>query len=87
MNYILVWQSVLRCEGACAVVKVVGSKPCGRGYDELVLEEVKRAVRDIRGEFPTERVVFMVMPANGSFLGVFLFLFYFFLLDHFLKVR
>ena len=83
----LAWQSVLRREGACAVAKVVGSKPCGRGHDELVSEEVERAVRDIRGEFPTERAVSMVMPANGSFSGVLLFPFYLLLLDHFLEAR
>ena len=83
----LIWQSVLRREGACAITKVMGFKPCGRGHDELVSEEVERAVRDICGKFPMERVIFMVMPANRSFSGILLFSFYFFLLNHFLEAR
>ena len=86
MNYILIWQSVLRRKGAYVVAKVVGFKLCGKGYNELVSEEVKRAVRDIRGEFPTEKAVFIVIPANKSFSGVLLFLFYLLLLNHFLEV-
>ena len=74
----------MRREGACVVAKVVGSETGGRSHNELVLEEVKCAVCDFRGEFPANRAVFMVMPANGGFFGVLLFLFYALLLDHFL---
>ena len=65
----------------------MGFKPYKRGHNELISEEVKRAVRDIRGEFPMERVIFMAIPANRNFSGVFLFLFYFFLLNYFLEAR
>ena len=57
----------------------------GRSHNELVLEEVKRAVRDFRGKLPANKAVFMVMPANGGFSGVLLFSFYALLLDHFLQ--
>ena len=83
----LAWQSILRRKGARAVAEVVGSKPCGGGYNELVSKEVKRAVRDIRGQIPSNRAVSMGMPANSSFSGVLLFPFYLFLLDYFLKAR
>ena len=85
MNYIFAWQSVLRCESAYAVTKVVGSKPCGKGHNKLVSEEVKYAVRNIRGKFPTERVISMVIPANKNFSGILLFPFYLLLLNHSLK--
>ena len=85
MNYILAWQSVLRREGACTVAKVVGSETGGKSHNELVSEEVKRAVRDFRGEFPANKAVSMVMPANGGFSGVLLFPFYALLLNHFLQ--
>ena len=77
-------QSVLRREGARTVAQVVGSETGRRSHDELVSEEVKRAVRDLRGEIPTNRAVSMVMSANGGFFGVLLFPFYALLLDHFL---
>ena len=80
-------QFVLRRESARTVAEVMGSKPCGRGHDELVSKEIQRAVRDLRGEFPTKRAISMVMPANGSFSGVLLFPFYFLLLDHFSEAR
>ena len=63
----------------------MGFKPYGKGHNELVSEEIKRAVYNIRGKFPTKKVVFMVIPANKNFLGVLLFLFYFLLLNHFLE--
>ena len=51
----------------------MGFKPYRRGYDELVSEEIKRAVRDFRGEFPANKAVFIIMPANSGFSGVLFF--------------
>ena len=56
----------------------------GKNYNELVSEEVKRAVRDFRGKFPANKVIFIVIPVNGDFFKVFLFLFYTFLFNYFL---
>ena len=62
----------------------MGFKLYERGHNELVLEEIKCAVYDFHSEFPANRVVFMIIPANNCFIRVFLFLFYTFLLNHFL---
>ena len=80
-------QPVLRCKGACTDAKVVSSETGRRSHDELVSKEVKRAVRDIRGKVPSNKAVFMVMPANGSFSGVLLFPFYLLLLNYFSEAR
>ena len=82
MNYILAWQSVLYCKDTCVIAKVVGSEMGGKNYNELVSEEVKCVVRDFCGEFPANKAVFMVMPANGGFSRLFLFPFYTFLLNY-----
>ena len=58
----------------------------GKSHNKLVSKEVKRAVCDFRGEFPANKVVFIVIPANNGFSGVLLFLFYTFLFNHFLQV-
>ena len=62
----------------------MGSETGGKSYNELVLEEVKHAVRDFYGEFLANRAVFIVMPANNGFFKVLLFPFYTFLLKNFL---
>ena len=66
MNYILAWQSVLRCEGACVVAKVVGSETGGRSHNELVLEEVKRAVHDFRVDSLVLLTISVRLAGNGN---------------------
>ena len=80
-------QSVLRRKGACAATEVVSSEMGRRSHDELISKEVERAVRDIRGKFPSNRAVSMVMPANGRFFCVLMFPFDALLLDHLLQAR
>ena len=86
MNYILTWQFILRRESAYAIAKVVGSETGGKSHNELISEEIKRAVRDFYSKFPANKAVSIIMPANSGFSGVLLFPFYTLLLNHFLQV-
>ena len=57
----------MRCKGARVITKVMNSEIGGKSYNELVLKEVERAVRDIGNEFRTNRVISIIVMANSNF--------------------